>query len=60
MQVPSTQVGNAGGAGATRGVLNLPGVKEEVGLIGIHYGGTFVELVPWNGSVSWDVAPWGR
>ncbi len=47
-------------AGARRGVLNLPGVKEDVGMIGIHYGGTFVELVPWAGTVSWDVAPWGR
>lgn len=47
-------------AGAKRGILNLPGVKEDVGLIGVHFNGQFVELVPWNGSVSWDVAPWGR
>jgi tocopherol cyclase len=47
-------------AGAKRGILNLPGVKEDVGLIGVHFRGQFVELVPWNGSVSWDVAPWGR
>lgn len=31
-----------------------------MGLIGVHFRGQFVELVPWNGSVSWDVAPWGR
>ncbi|KAK9835048.1 hypothetical protein WJX81_007145 [Elliptochloris bilobata] len=45
--------------GARRGVLNLPGVEEDVGLIGIHWRGRFIELVPWNGSVSWEVAPWG-
>ena len=41
-------------------MLNLPGVKEDVGLIGVHFRGHFIELVPWNGSVEWDVAPWGR
>ncbi len=41
-------------------MLNLPGVKEDVGLIGVHFRGQFVELVPWNGAVTWDVAPWGR
>ena len=38
-------------AGARRGVLNLPGVEEDVGLIGIHWRGRFIELVPWNGLV---------
>lgn len=47
-------------AGARRGVLNLPGVREDVGLIGIHHQGLFIELVPWNGSIQWDIAPWGR
>jgi len=37
--------------GARRGVLNLPGIEEDVGLIGIHWRGQFIELVPWNGSV---------
>lgn len=46
--------------GAKRGILNLPSIKEDVGLIGVHFNGQFVELVPWSGSVSWDVAPWGR
>lgn len=27
--------------------------------IGIHYGGTFYEFVPWNGVVTWEIAPWG-
>ncbi len=40
-----------GAPGARRGVLNLPGVEEDVGLIGIHWRGRFIELVPWNGSV---------
>ncbi len=44
------------------GVRDLPllGRSEDVALVGIHYKGTFVELVPWSGTVSWDVAPWGR
>lgn len=27
--------------------------------IGVHYGGTFYEFVPWNGVVNWEIAPWG-
>ncbi|GLC34906.1 hypothetical protein PLESTF_000216600 [Pleodorina starrii] len=48
--------------GARRGlVLGLPGVEEDVGLIGVHLqGGEFVELVPWNSDLEWDVDPWGR
>lgn len=33
---------------------------EEVAMVGIHYQGRFYEFVPWNGSVSWQVEPWGR
>lgn len=29
-------------------------------MIGIHFDGQFIELVPWTGEVSWDVEPWGR
>ena len=47
-------------AGARRGILKLPGVEEDVGLIGIHWQGKFIELVPWNAEVSWEVEPWGR
>jgi len=46
--------------GARRGLLGLPGIEEDVGMIGLHYRGKFIELVPWNGSVEWDVDPWGR
>ena len=46
-------------AGARRGILKLPGVEEDVGLIGIHWKGEFIELVPWNASVNWDIHPWG-
>lgn len=28
--------------------------------IGVHYGGIFYEFVPWNGVVSWEIAPWGK
>ena len=47
-------------AGARRGILNIPGVEEDVGLIGIHWQGKFIELVPWNSAVSWEIAPWGQ
>ncbi|CAK0735183.1 hypothetical protein CVIRNUC_000540 [Coccomyxa viridis] len=45
--------------GARRGLLQLPGVEEDVGMVGIHWRGQFIELVPWNGEVQWDVEPWG-
>ena len=38
-------------AGARRGILQLPGVEEDVGMIGIHLRGQFIEMVPWNGEV---------
>lgn len=46
-------------------VLGVPGIEEDVGMIGVHLpdgrgGETFVELVPWAGEVEWDVEPWGR
>ncbi|GFR52594.1 hypothetical protein Agub_g15190, partial [Astrephomene gubernaculifera] len=53
--------------GARRGLLvGLPGVEEDVGLLGLHLpphlaggGGEFVELVPWNSELEWEVSPWG-
>lgn len=27
--------------------------------IGLHYDGIFYEFVPWNGVLSWEIAPWG-
>ncbi|MDC0833526.1 tocopherol cyclase [Leptolyngbya valderiana BDU 20041] len=32
---------------------------ESVAMVGIHYRGQFYEFVPWNGTVTWDVSPWG-
>jgi tocopherol cyclase len=42
--------------GGRRGVLWW---EEEVAMIGLHYGGTFYEFVPWNSRVTWDIQPWG-
>ncbi|TQE02629.1 hypothetical protein C1H46_011785 [Malus baccata] len=36
-----------------------PPNKEVPPKIGVHYGGKFYEFVPWNGVVSWEIAPWG-
>ena len=44
-------------AGGNRQVLSW---TEEAALIGLHYGGTFYEFVPWNAQLSWQIAPWGR
>ncbi|KAL4432855.1 hypothetical protein ABPG77_008181 [Micractinium sp. CCAP 211/92] len=46
--------------GALRGLLGVPGVEENVGMIGIHHRGRFYEFLPNTGSISWDVDPWGR
>lgn len=45
---------------ARRGLLQLPGVQEDVGLIGIHHGGVFYELNVRDSEVEWEVEPWGR
>ena len=29
-------------------------------MLGIHCNGDFIELVPWNGQVEWQIDPWGR
>lgn len=32
-----------------------------MGLIGVTLpGGQFIELVPWNSELWWEVAPWGK
>ncbi|XP_057959415.1 tocopherol cyclase, chloroplastic [Malania oleifera] len=44
------------------GLRQLPGLTEyfeSAAMIGIHYSGSFFEFVPWNGVVSWEIAPWG-
>lgn len=43
--------------GGRRSVL---GWMESVAMVGIHYRGKFYEFVPWNGSVNWEIAPWGN
>ncbi|MEM9219789.1 MAG: tocopherol cyclase family protein [Cyanobacteria bacterium P01_F01_bin.150] len=42
------------------GIRQVLGYRESVGMVGIHYQGQFYEFVPWNGRVSWQIAPWGR
>ncbi|MFP4219922.1 MAG: tocopherol cyclase family protein [Phormidium sp.] len=42
--------------GGRREVLSL---MESVAMVGIHHEGTFYEFVPWNGTVTWEIAPWG-
>lgn len=34
----------------------MPGLEEDVGMIGLHWGDQFLELVPWTGHVSWQVS----
>lgn len=46
--------------GARRGLLQLPGILEDVGLIGIHHKGQFYELNVKDSAVTWQVDPWGR
>lgn len=46
--------------GALRGLLGVPGVEENVGMVGIHHRGRFYEFLPNLGRLSWDVDPWGR
>ena len=51
---------------AVGAVRSLPGAsvlpwlaREDVGMIGLSYGGRLFEFVPWSGGVRWEVAPWG-
>lgn len=47
--------------GARRGLLGVPGLEEDVGMVGIHLpGGSFIELTPWTGDVEWSADAWGR
>lgn len=45
--------------GGLRKLSGLADNYESAALIGVHYEGTFYEFVPWNGTVSWEVTPWG-
>lgn len=47
------------------GLRQIPGPGtsdnfENAALIAVHYGGVFYEFVPWNGSVTWEISPWGH
>ncbi|XP_024023854.1 tocopherol cyclase, chloroplastic [Morus notabilis] len=46
-------------AGGYRQIPGLTETFENAALVGVHYGGKFYEFVPWNGVVSWEIAPWG-
>jgi tocopherol cyclase len=42
------------------GIRKLPfAQKEALGMISVHYNGTFYEAVPWLGSMDWNVSTWG-
>lgn len=43
--------------GGKRGVLWW---MESVAMVGIHHRGKFYEFVPWNGTVTWNISPWGN
>jgi len=45
--------------GGRRGLPFVPGAFEEVAMVGIHYSGKFYEFVPWEGTVEWEISPWG-
>lgn len=45
--------------GAERGLLQFPGLKENVGLIGVHHEGKFYELNVKESAIHWKVSPWG-
>jgi tocopherol cyclase len=44
--------------GGTR-KLPLLRSKESLGMVSVHYNGTFYEATPWLGTMEWDVADWG-
>lgn len=47
--------------GARRGLLSVPGLEEDVGMVGVHLpGGRCIELTPWWGDVEWSADGWGR
>ena len=45
---------------AAGGVRQVFWGEELVGMIGIHYQGLFIEFVPENSQVSWQIQPWGE
>ncbi|ELS03487.1 hypothetical protein Xen7305DRAFT_00032110 [Xenococcus sp. PCC 7305] len=45
---------------AAGGVRQVLWGEESVGMIGIHFQGYFVEFVPENSQITWQVKPWGE
>lgn len=45
---------------AVGGVRQVLWWEELVGMIGIHYQGQFIEFMPENSQISWQVQPWGE
>jgi tocopherol cyclase len=43
------------------GIRKIPfGRNEALGMVSVHYNGTFYEGVPWTGAMNWKVATWGK
>lgn len=43
------------------GIRQIPfGQKESLGMVCVHYNGTFYEATPWKGTMEWKVATWGE
>lgn len=43
------------------GIRKIPFGKEEaLGMVSVHYNGTFYEAVPWAGEMEWEVEKWGK
>lgn len=45
--------------GAKKRTVQPVGGFVDVGLIGIHFENEFIECVPWNAAMAWQVDPWG-
>lgn len=45
--------------GGRRYLPVVPGLYEDVAMVGVHYEGKFYEFVPWSGPVQWEISPWG-
>jgi tocopherol cyclase len=41
------------------GVRQTPLGKESLGMISVHYNGTFYKAIPWTGIMEWEVKTWG-
>ena len=46
--------------GARRRAVEPAGGLVDVGIMGVHWEGDFVECVPWNAKMRWEVQRWGQ